>query len=273
MGIINIETLHKDYGEGNRVLTDINLEIKEGEFITLLGKSGCGKTTLLKIINKLIPYNSGRVSVLDKNLDLWDTKDLRRRIGYVIQQIGLFPHMKIIDNITYVLSLLKVDKSTRSKRGEELSEIVGLDPKLLYRYPRELSGGQKQRVGVARALAADPKIILMDEPFGAVDEITRTSLQNQFIDIQKNLNKTIVFVTHDIDEALKLGSRVVLLNNGSIEQIGKPKELVFNPATEYVKSFLGLKGFKAMMDDEKIGETYYRVLSSELETKDIDYIK
>ncbi len=209
--IIHIEDVTKSYDGNNQVLEGLTLSVEEGEFVTFLGPSGCGKTTLLKMINKLIEYDSGKIEVKGKSIADWDTIMLRRSIGYVIQQIGLFPHLTIEDNISYVLSLQQVDRQDRRTRAEELITLVGMDTEMLSRYPAELSGGQKQRVGVARALAAEPDIILMDEPFGAVDEIARTALQDELLVLQKKLKTTILFVTHDIQEALKLGSRIVLM--------------------------------------------------------------
>jgi len=191
--IVEITNISKQYNALEKVLTNLNLSIEEGEFITILGPSGCGKTTLLKIINKLIPIDEGDVFVKGKSIKEWDTIELRRNIGYVIQQIGLFPHMTIEDNIGYVLSLQGVNKAARKKRAEELIQLMGLSVDLLTRYPDALSGGQRQRIGVARALASDPDIILMDEPFGAVDEIARTLLQDELLKLQKRLQKTILY--------------------------------------------------------------------------------
>lgn len=254
--IVELKNVSKKYDDEKYVLKNLNLAIGEGEFITILGPSGCGKTTLLKLINKLIPFNEGEILVKDKDISNWDTINLRRSIGYVIQQIGLFPHMTIEDNIGYVLSLKKENKDIIKDRVVELMEIIGLDLNLLQKHPYELSGGQKQRVGVARALAADPEIILMDEPFGAVDEIARTSLQDELLKLQKKLEKTILFVTHDIGEAIKLGDRIVLMNNGNIEQIGSKEELIFKPKSKFVKDFIGMKGFKSILDEKKLEEMY-----------------
>lgn len=267
--MIEIRNVVKNYDGNNQVLNNLNLEINKGEFVTLLGPSGCGKTTLLKLINKLIPYNGGEILVNGLNLDDWDTIKLRRSIGYVIQQIGLFPHMTIRDNISYVMSLEGIYKNNRYLRAEELIELVGMNSSMLTRYPSELSGGQRQRVGVARALANNPDIILMDEPFGAVDEIARTTLQDELLALQNKLGKTILFVTHDIDEALKLGSKIVLLNQGQIEQAGTKEELLFNPTSDFVRDFLGSKGFKSMLDHEIMNELYNKVLSGDKTIDDI----
>lgn len=267
--MIEIRNVVKNYDGNNQVLNNLNLEINKGEFVTLLGPSGCGKTTLLKLINKLIPYNEGEILVNGLNLDDWDTIKLRRSIGYVIQQIGLFPHMTIRDNISYVMSLEGINKNNRYLRAEELIELVGMNSSMLTRYPSELSGGQRQRVGVARALANNPDIILMDEPFGAVDEIARTTLQDELLALQNKLGKTILFVTHDIDEALKLGSKIVLLNQGQIVQAGTKEKLLFNPTSDFVRDFLGSKGFKSMLDHEIMNELYNKVLSGDKTIDDI----
>jgi len=269
MALIEFNDIVKSYNPGKNVIEGLNLDIEEGEFVTLLGPSGCGKTTLLKMVNKLIKLDSGTIFLKGMNIDQWDTIALRRNIGYVIQQIGLFPHMTIEDNINYVLTLKKINSDYKYDRAKELISLVGLTEEYLYRYPRELSGGQKQRIGVARALAANPDIILMDEPFGAVDEIARTHLQDQLINIQQKLKKTILFVTHDIEEALKLGTKIVLLNDGKIEQSGSKEELIFNPSSEFVKEFIGLKGFKAVLDDEIMQRIYLNVLNGELKVEDL----
>lgn len=243
MDVIQFDEVGHAYQPGVPVVRDLNLKIEKGEFVTLIGPSGCGKTTILKMVNGLIQPTEGEIYVHGKPLSEWDPIALRRKIGYVIQQIGLFPHLNIADNITYVLDLEGISKADQRKRAEELIELIGLDPSYLDRYPRELSGGQKQRVGVARALAADPEIILMDEPFGAVDEISRRGLQEEVVALHRKLKKTILFVTHDIEEAFRLGSWVILFKEGQIEQQGRREELVFNPATPFVESFFGLKNF------------------------------
>lgn len=267
--IVEVKHISKQYSSEVIVLDDLSLSVEEGEFITILGPSGCGKTTLLKMINKLIEFDQGDIKVKGKSINDWDTIELRRSIGYVIQQIGLFPHMTIEDNISYVLSIEGVAKDIRSSKAEELVELVGLTKEMLSRYPSELSGGQKQRVGVARALAADPDVILMDEPFGAVDEIARTQLQDELLKLQKRLNKTIFFVTHDIGEALKLGSRIVLLNEGKIEQVGSKEELLFNPASQFVRDFIGLKGFKSVLDDDILSSVYEHVVDNKTNMEEV----
>lgn len=249
MEFIRFENVEKSYEDGKKIIDGLNLKINYGEFVTLIGKSGSGKTTMLKLINGLINPNSGQIFIKDKEINEWDIIELRRSIGYVIQQIGLFPHMNIEDNIGYVLNIKKEPKENIRKRAEELINLVGITQDYLKKYPRELSGGQRQRIGVARALAADPDIILMDEPFGAVDEITRRTLQEEMIKLQGNLKKTIVFVTHDIEEAFKLGSRIVLFDNGQIVQEGKREELLLNPKNEFVESFLGTNSFKKYLKE------------------------
>ncbi|MCF7932577.1 MAG: ABC transporter ATP-binding protein [Acholeplasmataceae bacterium] len=260
MEVIKVDHLYKAYSKDNSVLKDVSFTVYEGEFIVLLGASGCGKTTMLKMINKLIPVSSGRIYVEGKLLSDWDTIELRRAIGYVIQHIGLFPHMTIEKNLTYVLSIKGCTKEMCHARALDLVSLVGLEEKELKKYPRQLSGGQAQRIGVARALAADPDIILMDEPFGAVDEITRRYLQDEMKTIHRKLRKTIMFVTHDIEEALRLADRIILFNDGQIEQIGTPDEMIFHPKTTYVKDFFGLKGFKASLPEAKLQALYEDVL-------------
>jgi osmoprotectant transport system ATP-binding protein len=267
--IVEVKHVYKKYNKDLKVLEDLSLSVEEGEFITILGPSGCGKTTLLKMINHLIDFDSGDIIIKGKSIKDWDTITLRRNIGYVIQQIGLFPHMSIENNISYVLSLEGLDRDKRRKRAEELIELVGLTKEMLDRYPNELSGGQKQRVGVARALAADPDIILMDEPFGAVDEIARTALQDELLKLQKRLNKTVLFVTHDIQEAIKMGSRIVLINEGKIEQVGTKEELLFNPASQFVKDFIGLKGFKSVLDDDVLSSVYHQIIDKKIDIEQV----
>lgn len=269
MAEIEIRNIQKSYKEGKLVLNNLTLDIEKGEFVILLGPSGCGKTTLLKMINKLISFDSGSITIDGRNISDWDTVTLRRNMGYVIQQIGLFPHLTIEDNIGYVLSLENIKREKRYKKVSSLIEMVGLDLSILKRFPRELSGGQKQRIGVARALAADPDIILMDEPFGAVDEIARSALQNELKELQHKLKKTILFVTHDIQEAFKLGTKIVLLNSGKIEQVGTKEELIFKPESSFVKEFLGLKGFTSTLDTTVLNSVYEKVLEKDMTLDDL----
>ncbi len=219
---------------------DLSLEVGAGETVVLVGPSGCGKTTTMKMVNRLVEPTSGAIYVDGQDVKEQDPVVLRRRIGYVIQSIGLMPHRTISQNIGTVPTLMGWDEDRTRQRITELTKVFELDEDLLSRYPTELSGGQRQRVGVARALAADPPVMLMDEPFGAVDPVVRERLQDQFLEIQRRLRKTIVFVTHDIDEALKMADRVAILNVGGVlEQYATPEEIVSNPANGFVKSFVG----------------------------------
>lgn len=235
---IIFENISKGYEE-RKVLKNINLKIEGGEFVTILGPSGCGKTTLLKMVNLLICPDEGKIFIDGKDTSKDSPVDLRRNIGYAIQGSILFPHMTVEKNISYVPSLLNKKDRERTKRAvEKWMGIVGLNRELLNRYPDELSGGQQQRVGIARALAASPEILLMDEPFSAVDEITRKNLQDEIIRIQSETGITVLFVTHDVEEALKLGTRILILNNGSIEQYDTPEKVLKNPASEFVKKLI-----------------------------------
>ena len=235
MSVISLKNITAAYGNKD-VLMHFNLEIARGEFVMLIGTSGCGKTTALKLMNGLLTPEQGTVTINGTDISRTDINELRRGIGYVIQEIGLFPHMTIEKNISYVPNLYKSpDKAAIAARARQLAGTVGLDTDMLKRYPSELSGGQRQRVGIARALMNSPKIILMDEPFGAVDEITRRRLQEEILRIHEELGGTIVFVTHDIKEALKLGSRVLVMDHGNIIQDGTPAELLEHPATDFVR--------------------------------------
>jgi osmoprotectant transport system ATP-binding protein len=217
----------------------VSLSIEEGEFITILGSSGCGKTTLLKMINGLYEPNEGTITLFDEDIRAVDVIKLRRRIGYVIQQVGLFPHMTVAENIATVPKLLKWSKDRIHARVDELLSLVGLEPQeFKNRYPSQLSGGQQQRIGVARALAIDPKIMLLDEPFGAIDAINRMNLQDELLRIHGGLKNTFVFVTHDINEAFKLGTRVIIMNQGRICQFDTPRNIVKNPADAFVSSLI-----------------------------------
>ncbi|MCP9612281.1 ABC transporter ATP-binding protein [Coprobacter tertius] len=236
--VIRFEHVFKSYGD-HEILKDFGLEVKKGEFLTVIGSSGSGKTTMLKMINGLLTPTSGTIYVDGKDISKENQTLLRRNIGYVIQGIGLFPHMTVWKNIAYVPQLLNHrDKIRTHKAVDRLIEVVGLNKEMLTRYPAELSGGQRQRVGIARALAANPDILLMDEPFGAVDEITRKSLQHEISRIHNELGVTVVFITHDIKEALTLGTRVLVMNNGKTEQIDTPDAILHHPATPFVKELV-----------------------------------
>ena len=254
MDVIRFDAVGHAYQPGVPVVKDLNLHIEKGEFVTLIGPSGCGKTTILKMVNALIQPTSGEIYVHGRPLSEWDSIALRRKIGYVIQQIGLFPHLTISQNITYVLDLEGISWEAQRKRAKELMDLIGLGYEYLDRHPRELSGGQKQRVGVARALAADPEIILMDEPFGAVDEISRRGLQEEIVALHKKLKKTILFVTHDIEEAFRLGTWIILFRAGRIEQQGRKEDLIFHPETPFVESFFGLKNFVSYLTLTKVSD-------------------
>jgi len=239
--MIKLENLSKSYdGGATYVVNNFCLAIESGETIVLLGSSGSGKSTTLKMINRLIEPSSGRVIMDDIDLAGLDPVELRRKFGYVFQEIGLFPHMTIEENISIVPKLLGWSRDRRRARASELLNLVNLSPNQFRdRLPSELSGGQQQRVGVARALAADPAYLLMDEPFGALDAVTRDDLQNEIKKIRSALSKTILFVTHDIFEALAMGDRIGVMNNGKLEQIGPAKELMHNPASEFVRQLFG----------------------------------
>ncbi len=239
---IRLDELAKRFpGQREPAVVDLSMEIPEGEIVIFVGPSGCGKTTTMKMINRIIEPTSGRIFLDGEDVTKGNPDQLRRRIGYVIQQIGLFPHATIAANIATVPRLLGWDKKRISERVDELLETVGMDPgEYRNRYPKELSGGQRQRVGVARAMSADPDVMLMDEPFGAIDPITRDRLQNEFLRLQERIKKTIVFVTHDIDEAIKMGDRIAILRDQSrIAQFDTPERILVNPADDYVADFIG----------------------------------
>ena len=239
--MIRLEAISKRFAPHLRpVVDDLTLEVPEGTTCVLIGPSGCGKTTTMRIVNRLIEPSAGRVFVAGEDVMGMDPVALRRRIGYVIQQIGLFPHMSVADNVATVPRLLGWPKAKIDARIDELLHLVGLDPAAMRgRFPRELSGGQRQRIGVARALAADPPVMLMDEPFGAIDPITRARLQNEFLKILREIRKTIIFVTHDIDEAIKMGDRIAILRDGKLVQYGTPDEILTRPADAFVEDFVG----------------------------------
>ncbi len=237
--MIRFENITKQYNQ-KTVIRDFNLDIEEGQLVVFIGPSGCGKTTLLKMINRLLEPTSGKIYVNEKDISKQDPIELRRNIGYVIQSTGLFPHMTIKENLELIPKLKGEDPDSIKRKTNDLLELVGLAPnEYLYRYPSELSGGQKQRIGVARAFSTDSDIILMDEPFSALDPVTRNSLQDELFSMQKELNKTIVFVTHDMDEAIKIADKICLLNEGHIIQYDTPDQILKNPASEYVEEFIG----------------------------------
>ena len=239
--MIRLDAVSKRYGNGTVAVRELSLDVDAGDIAVLVGPSGCGKTTVLRMINRLIEPSGGRIYLDGEDVTTVDPVGLRRRIGYVIQQVGLFPHQTIATNVATVPRLLGWDRARVDARVDELLAMVSLDPKEFRdRYPAQLSGGQRQRVGVARALAADPPVLLMDEPFGAIDPITRTRLQDEFLRLQAELQKTVVFVTHDIDEAVKMGTRIALLNvGGHLEQYDSPARLLGSPATAFVADFVG----------------------------------
>lgn len=231
--------------QGFEAVKNVSFQVMEGETLVLIGTSGCGKTTTLKMINRLEEPTSGVIEIGGRDISAYNLIELRRSIGYVIQSIGLFPHMTIEKNIGVIPELMNWTKEKIASRIEELLTMVGLDPDTyMARYPAEMSGGQQQRIGVARALAADPPVVLMDEPFGALDPITREQLQNELLGLIQKIRKTIVFVTHDIFEAVKLADRIALMDRGQIIQIGTPKEIIDKPANDYVIDFLGRHHFQ-----------------------------
>ena len=239
--MITLDRLTKTFGASAQSAVDgLSLIINAGEICVLIGPSGCGKTTTMRMINRMVEPDSGRIEVGGHDVTRIDAVELRRSIGYVIQQVGLFPHMTIGENIATVPKMLGWDAPRIAKRVDELLALVGMEPDLYRnRFPRELSGGQKQRVGVARALAADPPVMLMDEPFGAIDPITRARLQDEFLRILRELGKTIVFVTHDIDEAIRMGSRIAILRAGKVVQYDTPERILAHPADSFVEAFVG----------------------------------
>lgn len=226
-------------GADYNAVDDVSFQIEEGELITVLGTSGCGKTTLLKMVNRLYEPTSGIIEIFGKDIESGDAIELRRSIGYVIQQVGLFPHMTVEKNISVVPEILGWDKEIISDRVTELLRLVNMDPEQFRgRYPSQLSGGQQQRVGLARALAAKPSIMLLDEPFGAIDAINRIKLQDEFLRIHRQEGVTAIFVTHDVTEALKLGSRVMIMNEGRLQQLAAPEKILSEPANSYVASLI-----------------------------------
>lgn len=253
--MIEFDHVSKIYNGNKVAVEDVNLSFNKGEFICLIGTSGSGKTTTMRMINRMIDPTKGTIRINGEDIQKKNPVELRRQIGYVIQNIGLMPHMTIRDNITLVQRLLKVDKEEQNKTAEKMIDLVELPRDMLDSYPHELSGGQQQRIGVVRALAADQDVILMDEPFGALDPITRDSLQDLVKDLQERLGKTIVFVTHDMDEALKLSNRIAIMDNGKVIQFDTPENILQNPANEFVEELLGEdRLLQAKPDTTTVGE-------------------
>ena len=249
--MIKLEKVTKIYPGGTEAVKEVSFEVNKGELCVFLGPSGCGKTTTMKMINRLIPITSGKIYIDGVDNTKMDESELRRNIGYAIQEIGLFPHMTVGQNIETVPALKGWTKVERRQRAEELLELVRMNPKEFRdKYPNELSGGQRQRVGVARALGADPSILLMDEPFGAIDPINRVELQSEFLKIQQKIKKTIIFVTHDIYEAIKMGDKIALMKEGRLVQYDTPANLLYRPKDEFVEGFVGadraLKGLQLL---------------------------
>jgi osmoprotectant transport system ATP-binding protein len=242
-------------GQERPAVNELSIKVPAGDVCVLVGPSGCGKSTALRLVNRLIDVTDGDILLDDRSIQERDPSDLRREIGYVIQQIGLFPHLSIADNIATVPRLLGWDKTRMNNRVTELLELIGLPEDVRERYPGQLSGGQRQRVGVARALAADPPLMLMDEPFGAIDPITRERLQDEFLRLQTEIRKTIVFVTHDIDEAIKMGDRIAVLREGGIlAQYATPDELLTSPADDFVARFVGVDRSLMRLSLSTVGE-------------------
>ncbi len=241
--VIQFNHVSKAYEDGTKAVDSLHLEIKKGEFFVLIGPSGCGKTTTMKMINRLIETTEGSILIDGKDIQQYNINELRWNIGYVLQQIALFPHMTIAENIAVVPEMRKWSKEKTKARVDELLQMVGLDPDVYRdRMPDELSGGQKQRVGVVRALAANPKIVLMDEPFSALDPLSREQLQKDIVQLQKKIQKTIVFVTHDMQEALSLGDRICIMKEGKVVQLDTPEGIIHNPKNEFVEEFIGNRG-------------------------------
>ena len=246
--MINFEQIAKSYQAGVNAVSEFTLSIAEGELLAIIGPSGCGKTSVLKMLNRLVEPTSGRILLNGEDIRTLDPIALRRNMGYVIQQVGLFPHMNILENITVVPDILGWPLEKQRTRAYELLELIDMNPsEFARRYPYQLSGGQQQRIGVLRALAADPAVILMDEPFGAVDPLTRTKLQQELKTLQTRLHKTILLVTHDIDEAFRLADRVLLMQGGRIVQLGRAAELLDHPATPFVREYVGAHRMQACL--------------------------
>ncbi|MGJ9382083.1 betaine/proline/choline family ABC transporter ATP-binding protein [Salipaludibacillus sp. CF4.18] len=271
--MIQLKKISKVYDDGFQALKDIDLVFEEGKINVLIGPSGCGKTTTMKLLNRLTEYTDGQILIDGENLKQMNPIELRRQMGYVIQSIGLFPHMTIADNVGTVPKLLKWDKQRIRQRVDELLKMVNLEPNTFRnRYPGELSGGQQQRIGVIRALAAEPSTILMDEPFSALDPISREQLQDELVRLQKEINKTIVFVTHDMDEALKIADQIILMKDGQVVQKGSPSELLANPANNFVKEFIGterLENAKSLPPFHEFIQLDYPSMSSQHTVDDV----
>ncbi len=263
--MITLRRVSKRYPNGLKAVDDLSMEVVEGETLVLLGTSGSGKTTTMKMINRLIESTSGEIFIDGQNIKQHNPTELRRNIGYAIQHVGLFPHMTVAQNVAVVPKLLNWPADKIGSRVDKLLAMVGLPPEdFRERFPAQLSGGQKQRIGVARALAADPPVVLMDEPFGALDPITREKLQNEFIELETEIKKTIIFVTHDVFEAVKMGDRIALLDEGVLQQLAKPVEIVENPANEFVHQFLGRRRFQLSLLTHRVGS----IMEEEAEEKE-----
>jgi len=266
--MITLEKVTKIYPDGTKAVKNISFKVEKGDLCILLGPSGCGKTTTMKMINRLIPITKGKIYIDGQDNIKINEDELRRGIGYAIQQIGLFPHMTVRENIETVPRLRGWSKEKMEKRVKELMRLIGLDPSIyLDKYPAELSGGQRQRVGVARCLGANPPILLMDEPFGAIDPITRVKLQDEFLKIQREIKKTIVFVTHDINEAVKMGDKIVLMKKGQLVQYDTPLNLLYSPKNDFVENFVGadraLKGLRLMRVREIMDKSHRTIKANE----------
>jgi osmoprotectant transport system ATP-binding protein len=271
--MIRLEKVSKRYpGQSAPAVSELSLEVGDGEIVVLLGPSGCGKTTTLRLVNRLIEPTEGRIFLAGEDVTRVDPDQLRRRIGYVIQQIGLFPHLSVADNIGMVPRALGWDKARIRARVDELLDLVGLPPAdFRWRYPKQLSGGQQQRVGVARALAADPPALLMDEPFGAIDPITRERLQDEFLRLQERIRKTIVLVTHDVTEAVKLGDRIAVFTDGAkLAQFDTPAAILAAPADDFVASFIGTGAAIRRLGLERVGSVPLEPVAATAATVRID---
>ena len=255
--MIRFEGVSKQYADGTMAVADFTAEIPERSTTVLVGSSGCGKTTLLRMVNRMVEPSGGRVLVQGRDVADQDPVRLRRSVGYVMQNAGLLPHRRVVDNVATVLLLRGERKADAHRRAHEMMELVGLDAQLANRFPNQLSGGQQQRVGVARALAPDPEVLLMDEPFGAVDPIVRRDLQDELLRLQDELGKTVLFITHDFDEALLLGTQILILRQGAeVAQRGSGHEILSRPADDFVRGFVGLdKGFRTLHTQQHGGTT------------------